>query len=526
VEVTAGDVLRATAMRLPEKIALISEDRRMTYAELDSASERLGAALIESGLCPGDRALFQMGTVIETAVALFACFKAGIVPVCSLPQYRGIEMRELARQSEAKAWFVQADHSAFDLVGFVGEIVSEFPAIRLAVVARGLAPAGMRGYDELMGSQTLKDARKILAKQSVSIEDVLTFQLSGGTTGTPKIIPRFHGEYLTQSLNWARRTAMDADLVALYALPLIHNAGQIASLFPAALLGGTLILLQRMDPASFFDWIARQRVTHVVSIGPAVAQMIEYADVGSHDLSSMKLLSVFNRADLLDQHLKVPCANIYGITEGVLMTSEPDAPPEARFGTVGRPVSDLDEVCVLTPGLEREVPFGEIGELCIKGPSTTRGYFRLPDVNRTSFTEDGFFRTGDLVKQQRVDENVCYVFVGRIKDNIDRGGEKFGVEEVETLIVRHPLVTDAKVVAMPDKVYGEKACVFLIMKPGKSILTVDELGAFLIAQGLAKFKLPERIEGIDVFPTTRVGKLDRAALREMVTGKLIEEERS
>lgn len=157
VEATASDVLRATARRLPKKTALISEERRMTFAEFDSASEKLGAALTESGLRPGDRALFQMGTVNETAVALFACFKAGIVPVCSLPQFREIEMRELARQPEAKAWFVQADFSGFDLVGFVGKIAAEFSTIRQIVVVRGPVPAGMRGFDELIASSMSLD---------------------------------------------------------------------------------------------------------------------------------------------------------------------------------------------------------------------------------------------------------------------------------------------------------------------------------------------------------------------------------
>ena len=524
VEATAGDVLRATAKRLPDKVAIISEGRRMTFAEFDACSEKLGAALIQLGFRPGDRALFQMGSVHETAVALFACFKAGIVPVCSLPQFREIEMAELARQSEAKAWFVQADFGAFDLVGFVSKLAAEFPAVRDIVVARGPAPGGMQSYDALIASQTLEGARAILARQPIGIEDVISFQLSGGTTGTPKIIPLFHGGFLGYARDWARRNGMDANLVSLYALPLIHHAGQICSLLPVVMLGGTQVLMQRMDPALFFDWVARERVTHSLCIGPAAAHMIEYADVSAHDLSSIKLLTVFNRADLLQRHLKVPCANMFGLTEGGFMCSEPDAPPEARFGTVGRPYSDLAEMRLLVPGLEREVAFGEIGELCIKGPATIRGYFRLPQVNRVSFTADGFFRTGDLMKEVRIGEQINYIFTGRIKDNIDRGGEKFGAEELENLIVRHPQVADAKVVAMPDKVYGEKACAFLIMHPGKPLLTVSELGAFLLAQGLAKFKLPERIEGIDTFPTTRVGKLDKAMLRKMIADKLAQEE--
>ena len=523
VESTAGDVLRSFAKRQPQKWALISQERRMTYAEFDAASERLGAALLDLGLAPGDRALFQMGTVIETAIALFACFKAGVVPVCSLPQYREIEMSELARRSEAKVWFVQADFSAFDLVGFAVKLAAGFPQVREIIVARGAAVAGTRSFDALIDSQAPESARKKLADVSIGVEDVLTFQLSGGTTGVPKIIPRFHGEYMGQARDWARRNAMDSNLVALYALPLIHNAGQVACLFPTVLLGGSAVLMQRMDPKVFFDWVVRERVTHSLNIGPAAAQILDYADATRRDLSSIKLLTGFNRADVLENHLKVPCSNIFGITEGLLMCSGPDAPRETRFGTVGGPVSEHDEIRLIEPGTERDVAFGQVGELCFRGPSSTRGYFRMPEVNRASFTSDGFFRTGDVVKSHRIGDRVCYSFEGRMKDNIDRGGEKFGAEEVENLIARHPDVADAKVVAMPDRMFGEKACAYLIMRPGRVLLSVRQLGDFLVAQGLAKFKLPERIEGIDALPVTRVGKVDKAALRKLIADKLARE---
>ena len=147
------------------------------------------------GLAPGDRAPFQMGTVIDTAIAPFGCFKAGLVPVCTLPQHREIEMGELARRSEATAYFVQADFSAFDLPGFAARLASDHPSIREIIVARGVAGSRARGFDALIESVSLAQARTRLAGVTIGTEDVLTFQLSGGTTGVPKIIPRFHAEY-------------------------------------------------------------------------------------------------------------------------------------------------------------------------------------------------------------------------------------------------------------------------------------------------------------------------------------------
>ena len=523
LDCSAGAMLRAAARRSPTKWALVSHERRLTYAEMDEATERLGAALLELGLQPGDRALFQMGTVIETAIALFGCFKAGLVPVCTLPQHREIEMGELARRSEATAYFVQADFSAFDLIGFASRLAADHAGIREIIVARGAAVARTRGFEALIESVSLAQARARLASVEIGTEDVLTFQLSGGTTGVPKIIPRFHAEYMGSARDWARRQLMDDNVVQLYALPLIHNAGQIASLFPALVMGGTTVLMPRMDPKVFCQWVERERVTHSMNIGPALAQMLDYADAARHDLSSVVLLTSFNRCDLLERHLRVRCANLFGITEGVLMVSPPDAQQEARHQTVGYPVSDLDEIRLVEPGTEREVPFGAPGELCFRGPSTTRGYFRMPDVNRSSFTADGFFRTGDIMRAQRIGGRACYSFEGRIKDNIDRGGEKFGAEEVENLIGRHPHVADVKVVAMPDRVYGEKACAYVIMRPGHALLTVQEVGAYLVSLGLAKFKLPERVEAIAAFPLTRAGKIDKGALRQQIADTLAAE---
>ena len=234
-------------------------------------------------------------------------------------------MGELGRRSEATAYFVQADFSAFDLTAFARKLAAEVPTVREIVVARGPAAPGLRSFDALIESVSLTQARSRLASVVVGTEDVLTFQLSGGTTGVPKIIPRFHAEYMGSARDWARRQRMTEQVVQLYALPLIHNAGQIASLFPALVMGGTTVLMPRMDARIFCEWVERERVTHSMNIGPALAQMLDYADAPRHDLSSLTLLTSFNRGDLLEQHLEVCCANLFGITEGILMVSAPDA---------------------------------------------------------------------------------------------------------------------------------------------------------------------------------------------------------
>lgn len=524
---TAGKALREAALRAPNKCALVCEGQRISYAEFDEASERLGAALLGLGLMPSDRALFQMGSIIETAIALLACAKAGIIPVCTLPQHRAIEISALAKRSEARAYFVQADFGSFNLVDFAREMAAANDIPHL-IVARSRSAHGGRflTFENLIGSVTLERAREMLARIDVSIADVLMFQLSGGTTSVPKIIPRRHGEFLGVARNKTIRSSMDADLVGLYALPLIHTAGMISMLYPCILMTGTLVLMQRMDAKTFFTLIERERVTHSVSIGPSANQMLEYDGIRNHDRSSLRLLTNFDGSEAMERHVGVPCLNVYGIGEGLLTSSEITSSKELRFNTVGWPLSPYDELRLVEPGTDREVAVGELGELCFRGPSMIRGYYKMPEVNLVSYTPDGFFRTGDVMAKQYYGEQVAYGFRGRMRDNINRGGEKFGAEEVETVIGRHPDVLDVKVVAMPDRAYGEKACAFLILVPGSKLPTVSELGEFLIAEGLAKYKLPERIETIESFPVTRVGKVDKQELRTLIANKLSQEEAS
>jgi non-ribosomal peptide synthetase component E (peptide arylation enzyme) len=214
---------------------------------------------------------------------------------------------------------------------------------------------------------------------------------------------------------------------------------------------------------------------------------------------------------------------MFGITEGMYTVSGLDDPREARHGTVGYPIDEANTIRLVAPETGAEVPLGEVGELTFAGPHIFTGYFNDREANAASFTADGYFRTGDLMRAIVIDGKPRYAFAGRLKDNINRGGEKFGAEEVENLIARHPAVAEARVVAMPDKHLGERACAYLIVRPGQHAPDLAELGAFLNGFGLAKYKFPERLETIAEFPVTRVGKVDKAALRAHIA-RLLDDE--
>jgi non-ribosomal peptide synthetase component E (peptide arylation enzyme) len=522
IDLTVGAALRRTAARVPDRIAFASEEGELTFRQLDERSDRLGGALLALGVQPGERAMFQMGTVLETVVALSACYKAGIIPVCSVPQYREIEIGQLARLSGATLYFVQADFSAFDLVGFARGMQEKVPSLKRLVVARG------RG-DELKGlidSISLQAARGRLAKVKIRSEDCFVFQLSGGSTGVPKIIPRFHAEYLAHCDAWNKMHGMDEHSVAIWSLPIVHNAGQIFGYMGAIHWGRTTVLTSRVDIAHILGMIEKYRVTNAMSIGPIAPMLLAYKDLAKHDLSSLRYFVAFSRADAIEAHLGVKAANLYGITEGLVLIPHPDDPMEARHRTQGRVGYTSEEVRILKPGTQEEAGQGEVGELCFRGPSSLRGYYNAPEQTREALTADGFVRTGDLAKAQRIEGRLYYSFEGRLKDNINRGGEKFGTEEVENLVRSHPAVADVAVVAMPDELLIERACAYLVPRAGMQAPDVKALGSFLASLGLAKFKFPERIELVDAFPVTRVGKLDKAELRRRIAERLAQEKKS
>lgn len=520
IDMTVGDALRATANKYPERPAFISDERTITFAELDEVTERLGAALLDLGLEVGDRAIFQMGTTIETAIALLACYKSGIVPVCSVPQHREVEIGQLTKQSSASAYFVQADFGSFDLVAFARQMMERSQSLRHLVVARGTSSPGGERMESLIDRTPLDYARERLRAVQLGSGDVLSFQLSGGTTGVPKIIPRFHAEYLGHSTGWSRLYGIDSSSRVIWSLPLLHNAGQLYALIPAVAHGVTTVLMPKVDIRRMLELIETHRVTHALSIGPIAPQIMTYPDVAKHDLSSLRLFATMSRADALEAHLGVPCSNLFGITEGLLLGSPADAPAFARHQTQGRSGCAQDEIRLLAPDSEEPVGLGEMGELCFRGPSSLRGFFDAPEANSKAFTSDGFYRTGDVMTAHVVDGRTCYRFEGRSRDNINRGGEKIGCEEVEGFVSMHPAVADAKLVAMPDDFYGEKGCVYLVLRPGQSAPGVRELANFLVGKGLAKYKCPERIEVVEQFPLTRVGKVDKPALKAAIAARL------
>ena len=523
--ITAGGALRNVAERDPAGVAAIGHDGVLAFRELDDSTESVAAALLEAGLEPGDRALFQVGSVKEFFVCLFACFKAGVVPVCTLPQFREIEVGTFGERTGAKAFFVQADvNPNFDQVGFARKMTRQLDKLRHIIVVRGEAATGELSLADMAARHNRLAARRIVQPHDPSFEDVAVLQMSGGSTGLPKLIPRMHAEYLGAAAALSRRYELSGEDRALWALPLVHNAGMLFVVMPMALEGRAVAVLPRFEPVEFLTSVATHKVTFTGSIGPIAPRLLELDNVKSYDLSTLRQFFALSRADAVEAHLGITGGQMFGTTEGLVMASAPSESRRSRHETLGRPVSDLDEIRLVEIDGSTDVAEGAVGELYFRGPHVFTGYVGDDAANAASFTPDGFFKSGDLLRCMRVDGRLCYIFEGRLKDNINRGGEKIGAEEVEQVLAKHPAISDVRVVAMPDKVFGEKACAFIIPRPSHEVPGLPEISQFLTSMGLAKYKIPERIEPLDIFPTTRVGKVDKAQLRQVIAEKLAAQE--
>jgi non-ribosomal peptide synthetase component E (peptide arylation enzyme) len=282
------------------------------------------------------------------------------------------------------------------------------------------------------------------------------------------------------------------------------------------------VLAPSPDPAVAFPLIERERVTYSPLVPTALINWINSPKRGEHDLGSLRALPTGGMKMTAELARKAHAAfgdavmQEYGASEGFICSTRPGDALEWRFETQGRPVSPADEFRIVDES-GRDVAPGEVGELWGRGPYTIRGYYRAADYNRTVFTPDGFYRTGDMV---RLHPSGNLVVEGRRKDMINRGGEHISAEEVEGHLLSHPHVLNAAVVAMPDPALGERVCAYVVPRPGHSP-TLGELQRFLLDdRRIARFKIPERLELSEQLPLTAVGKVAKQALREDVRKKL------
>jgi 2,3-dihydroxybenzoate-AMP ligase len=530
--------LVAAAQAHSSRPALVTPETTLSYHELYRQATCLAAGLPQlTRLRAGDAVMFQMGNVAEAVVACLGCLLAGLRPVCTLPQHGEREIGLLAQHVGARGLFVQADFGRGDLCDNARSLLDR-ALISDVVVFRGDGFDGSVAADDAM-AQGEGSTLETLPFASLDPWQIAVFQLSGGTTGLPKVAPRLHEEYTYNARAWAhtynarawaQTLEWDADTVVLYPLPIMHNAGIALALQPALLSGATLVLAPSASTETILDLVEEHRPDAIPLVPPAVAirllesprsRRVDWSCVLDFVIGGQKLAPEI--ATRLHRELGIHVRQKFGMAEGMFLVTPREATEKVRYNTVGAPISPADEVRILVPGTSDPVTPGQVGEFCARGPYTIRGYYRAEEHNKLSFTSDGFYRSGDLAKEHVVNRQKIYSIEGRIKDVINRGAEKIHAEEIEELILRHPDVANVAVVAMPDRLLGEKACAYLVLEPGALPFDVESLGAFLSGQGVAKYKLPERVEIVSQFPLTNVGKVSKRDLRHDVERRMAAE---
>ena len=512
---TVFDVLARAAAARPAHAALVDGARRLSYAELQHDAQRLAARLLALGIAPLDRVVVQLPNVAEFVVVYFALARIGAIPVMALRAHRQAELRHFLLASGAVAYIVPDRIGSFDYRPMAQALCAQAPALRHVIVL-GEALDGQLGYAALMGRD---DVAEPAVWPAVDPGEVATMLLSGGTTSLSKLIPRTHQDYVLNARLCAAAAGFDERTVLMAILPLGHNY----NLASPGLLGtfwhaGTVVLAPSGEAQAVFELVERERVSVIAAVLPLVVNWLASNAESGRDLASLKViqnggarLAPELRLRLRERYGCVP-QEIYGTAEGLINMTRLDDPDPLLLHSSGTPVCPDDELRVVDDhGFE--VPDGEPGELLTRGPYTIRGYYDAPEKNAEAFAPDGWYRMGDIVRKQG-----RHVYAeGRKKDLINRGGEKISCEEVENLIFGHPKVQAVTLVAMPDPVFGEKACAFVIPRPGQT-LRFDELIAFLRAQDIAAFKLPERLEIVSEFPLSPVGKILKRSLREQLVG--------
>lgn len=508
---TLDTILGDAARRWPDRTAVLDAVGGLSYAQLDEHADRAAAGLRGLGIAPGDRVLLQLPNGCQFAVALFGLLRAGAIPVMCLPGHRATELAHFAAVSQSTGLVIAEAASGFDYRAMARELVKDHPTLEHVIVDGD--PGPFTSWTQLCDRATTLPPAPPPDPGSPAL-----LLVSGGTTGTPKLIPRTHDDYLFNATASARLCRLTADDVYLVVLSAGHNfALACPGLLGAMTVGATTVFGTDPSPEAAFAAIERHGVT-VTALVPTLAklwaQACEWEEVTP---KSLRLLQVGGAklepedARLIRAALTPGLQQVFGMAEGLLNYTRLDDPPEVIEHTQGRPLCAADELRVVGADGEPVAP-GEEGELLVRGPYTLNGYYRAERDNERCFDPDGFFRSGDLVRR-RPDGHLTVT--GRVKDVICRAGETVSAADLEEQMLGHPSIFSAAAVPLPDPYLGERICAAVVFT-GPAV-TVAELNAYLDRRGVAAHARPDVLVAMAALPTTPIGKVDKKAIASQLS---------
>ncbi|MEW5911831.1 MAG: AMP-binding protein [Thermodesulfobacteriota bacterium] len=529
--VTLGEYLEATMARHPQRPAFTLREKSLTWAELGRLVDRLVLALIDLGIGRGDRVAVLFPNRLEFIYSALAIAKLGAVLVPISERLREREIRYILQRTEAAAIIMVPEFWNFSFSDLLAGLKADLPQLKHVIVADQKRHDHEILLEELI-ARPWEDKypedyyhRVYLAQSPVEADDLLEVVFTSGTTGDPKGVMHTHNTRCRSALGTINGTRLTPEDVWLIMVPLSHTTALVNAFYASVICGSHGVLLETWDVEEAFREIERRRVTVPIGVPTMPIMMLQHPRLAEFDLSSLRTMLLAGAplpVEVANQIIKrMGCylTSAYGMTEtAVSNITLPEDDIETVCKTVGRPQPGMEHKVIDKQG--RIVPIGAEGEACARGQNVCIGYFKDPQRTAEVIDDRGWIHSGDL---SRMDEAGNLIIVGRIKDVIVRGGENISPTEVEDILYGFPKIKQVSVVGVPDQRLGEGTCACIVPKDGCSI-EYAELKAFFLNK-VARFKIPDRIELMESFPTTPSGKIRKVELREMMAAKVRAEQK-
>lgn len=520
-DATLADYWRMAVLSSPEKVAVIDlQGTSYTYVELDEAAGRVAAFLKEAGVGPGDFVSFQLPGWAEFTVVYVACLKAGAVANPVLPNYRIEELSYILNKCESKVLFIPAEFRNFDYPAMVRSLAPEIPSLREVVIVEKEKKVNVG----ITLGRVIKEFSPLAGNVLRGADDLAAVLFTSGTEGFPKGVMFTHNNIIASEKAFAARLNFTCFDVMLMPAPVGHATGFHHGVTMPFMFGAKSVIQDIFKPDQSLNLIENERCTCSMGATPFVYDILRELKQNKYDISSLRLFVCAGAP--IPRHMVEEASKVgfkilsgYGSTESVPHAFvRPDDPPERTINTDGIAVPSV-EMRVVDES-RRPVPAGVEGEEASRGPNVFVGYLKEPELTARFLDDEGWFYSSDLCT---MDDDGYIRITGRKKDIIIRGGENISSSEVEDILLQHPKIREAGVVAMPDERLGERSCAYIVPHKVDETLTLKEVTAFFSEKNVAKFKYPERLELVDSLPRTASGKIQKFILREDVKGKLQQE---
>ena len=520
-DASLADYWQQTARAMPDKIAVVdNHGASYTYSALDHAASCLANWMLAKGIESGDRIAFQLPGWCEFTVIYLACLKIGAVSVPLLPSWREAELVWVLNKCQAKMFFAPTLFKQTRPVDLILPLQNQLPQLQQIVGVDKLAPA----TSSLSLSQIIADNIPLTTAITTHGDELAAVLFTSGTEGLPKGVMLTHNNILASERAYCARLNLTWQDVFMMPAPLGHATGFLHGVTAPFLIGARSVLLDIFTPDACLALLEQQRCTCMLGATPFVYDLLNLLEKQPADLSALRFFlcggtTIPKKMARECQQLGIKLLSVYGSTE-----SSPHAvvnldDPLSRFMHTDGYAAAGVEIKVVDDA-RKTLPPGCEGEEASRGPNVFMGYFDEPELTARALDEEGWYYSGDLC---RMDEAGYIKITGRKKDIIVRGGENISSREVEDILLQHPKIHDACVVAMPDERLGERSCAYVVLKAPHHSLSLEEVVAFFSRKRVAKYKYPEHIVVIEKLPRTASGKIQKFLLRKDIMRRLTQD---